>query len=266
MKKYLYNFVLILKSSFHYRFNTVMGLFFENINILITIIFWILIFKSSSSKILRSYNINDIITYFVIGSIFRKFIITDSGWTYLFRIKNGMLSSQLLRPYNISIMTYCNNLSETITKVIPNILFVLAVSPFIAVYLTWNMSMVNFLFIILFLIISTITSHLVWSMLGYLSFWTEESNAIMWSFMVLFNLVSGMFIPLDFFPGWGVKILEVLPTSAWGYLPVKIYLGKCAFMELLFLLIVHVLWCLVLILLQKLLWTKGTRKYSSIGG
>ena len=39
MKKYFYQLILLLKMSFHYRFNTVVELLFSNADLLITVLF-----------------------------------------------------------------------------------------------------------------------------------------------------------------------------------------------------------------------------------
>jgi len=126
--------------------------------------------------------------------------------------------------------------------------------------------LIDALFVLLFLLIASISSHLLWSLFGYMAFWLEEAHAVMWSFAVLLNVATGMFIPLDFFPKWSIPILEALPFSSWGYIPAKIYLGLYEVDKLIWLLAVHVIWIGVLILLHKLIWCGGIKKYSSVGG
>ena len=88
MKKYLYEFKLNFLNSFHYRFNTVINLLFGNISIVITIMFWILIYQSNSLTELNGFVLADMITYFIIGNIFRSFIINGSGFGYSNMIKS----------------------------------------------------------------------------------------------------------------------------------------------------------------------------------
>jgi ABC-2 type transport system permease protein len=266
MKKYLYGFKLYFLNSFEYRFNTVVGLLFGNLSTLITIFFWRLIYSGDTQTTLNGYTLSGIITYFVVGNIFRGFILQSSGFTYTGMIKDGTLGSMLLKPYNISLAIYFRNLASGITGLIPQVLFVICLMPFIARYLTWQMSLFDSAFVLLFLVIGSISSHLLWSLFGYMAFWLEEANAVMWSFAVLLNVATGMFIPLDFFPKWSIPVLEALPFSSWGYIPAKIYLGLYEIDKLIWLTAVHVIWIGVLILLHKLIWSVGMKKYSSVGG
>jgi len=149
---------------------------------------------------------------------------------------------------------------------LPQTLFVLAAMPFIAKYLTWNINFVNAIFLILFLIISTLTSQLLNSIIGYMAFWLVNAEAVMWSFGVFLNLLSGLFIPLDFFPEWNVSILEKTPFASWGYLPAKIYLGLFDLNKLIELLVTHILWIVILLLFNKIIFKIGIKRYSSVGG
>ena len=266
MKKYLYGFKLYFLNSFQYRFNTVVGLLFGNLSTLITILFWSLIYSGDTQKKLNGYTLSGIITYFVIGNVLRGFILQNSGFTYSGMVKSGSLGAMLLKPYNISLSVYFRYLASGITGLIPQTLFVICLMPFIAQYLTWQMSFIDIVLVLLFLLIASISSHLLWSLFGYMAFWLEEANAVMYSFAVLLNVATGRFIPLDFFPKWSIPILELLPFSSWGYIPTKIYLGLYEVDRLILLLFIHTTWIGILILLQRLLWCSGIKKYSSVGG
>jgi ABC-2 type transport system permease protein len=181
-------------------------------------------------------------------------------------IRSGSLGQVLLKPYNINIYMYFKHLSNSLTSMMPQVLFVLAAMPFIAKYLTWNLSVINVIFLVLFLLISTVTSLLLFSIIGYMAFWLENAEAVMWSLGVLLNLLSGMVIPLDFFPEWSVPLLERTPFASWGYLPTKIYLGLFDVSQMIDLLIVHSLWVVLLLTLNKIIFKIGIKKYSSVGG
>jgi len=99
-----------------------------------------------------------------------------------------------------------------------------------------------------------------------MAFWLEEANAIMWSFMVIFNILTGFFIPLDFFPGWSIRILEMLPFASWGYIQTKLYIGFYLPDKQLLLFTVQIIWVFVLLFLNRAVWEKGVKKYSAVGG
>jgi ABC-2 type transport system permease protein len=263
MKKYLYGFKMYFLDSFQYRFNTVAALIFGNIGLFVEILFWSLIYNGDMEQMINGYTLPAMITYYFIGGLFRRFIF---GSDYMGMIKSGSLGQILLKPYDIDVLNYFKNLSRSLTSMLPQTLFVLAVMPFAAKYLTWNLKLANVLFLALFLIISTLTSQLLNSIIGYMAFWLENAEAVMWSLAVLLNLMSGMVIPLDFFPEWSIAILEKTPFASWGYLPAKIYLGLFDVSQMTDLSIVHFLWVIILLALNKIIFKIGIKRYSSVGG
>ena len=266
MKKYLYGFQLFFLNSLQYRFNTVINLFFGNMSLLVTMFFWVLIFNGDFGKSLNGFTLSGMITYFVISNILSKFTLQGSGFYYTSMVKNGSLGSVLLKPYRLEWTVYFQQISTSITGLIPQLLFVLCVLPFISGFLTWNVSVWNILSMVMFVVIASITSHLLWSIFGFMAFWMEEATAVMWSLAVLLNMAMGMYIPLDFFPKGWLSVLEKLPFSAWGYLPSKIYLGLLSVEKQLQLLWIHLSWIVILLLLHRFIWKAGLKRFSSVGG
>jgi ABC-2 type transport system permease protein len=264
MKKYLYGFKLYFLNAFNYRFNAVISLLFSGLGMLITLFFWFLIYGGDAQKTLNGFTFSGIVTYFFIGSVFRAY--NYPGFMISGMIKSGSLGPALLKPHNLSLHIYFRNIANLITGMIPQALFVLCLLPLAAKYLTWNLNAFNAASLLLFFIVGTVSNYLVWSLFGYMAFWLEEAEAIMWSFAVLCNLITGMFIPLAFFPKWSVPVLEALPFSSWSYIPTKIYIGLYSVENQIFLFIVQITWIAVLLLLNKIVWNNGVKKFTSVGG
>lgn len=266
MQKYLYGFKLYFLNSFHYRFNMLVNIIFNNLNIVITVLFWRIIFESNATQEINHYTVRDMTTYYIISILLRNFILTDSGFYMSTTIKNGGLNGLLLKPYDCSMNNYFSHLASGITNLVPQLLVFAAFLPFISGLLTCNISMINMFFLICFLILSTISSHLVWSIIGLSAFWLENAEAVMWSFAVLFNFLSGMLLPLDFFPKWSLQIIERLPSATWGYIPSKIYINLYKAEEMVSLLIINIVAIFVLYFIKRVVWKRGLKRYSSIGG
>ena len=126
MKKYFYQLIILLRTSFHYRFNTVVELLFSNMDLLITVLFWMLIYKSAGTGRLQTYTAADMVIYYLANSVLRRFNLTNSSWEYVSSIKNGTLSAKLLKPCRIGGMIYVRNLALAVTGMLPAALFILA--------------------------------------------------------------------------------------------------------------------------------------------
>jgi len=264
MKKYLYCFKLYFLNSLNYRFNTLITLIFGGLGMLITLFFWFLIYDGDTQKVLNGFTFSGIVTYFFIGSIFRSYYYP--GFMFSGMIKSGTLGPALLKPHNLKIHLYFRGVAGFITGLIPQVLFIICLLPLATNFLTWNLNLFNLVSLILFFVMGTISNFLVWALIGCMAFWLEEAEAVMWSFAVLCNFLTGMFIPLAFFPKWSVPILEILPFSSWSYIPVKIYIGLYEPDVQIYLFAVHLLWIGVLLLLNKIIWQRGVKKFTSVGG
>jgi len=218
--------------------------------------------------VLNGFTLSGIITYLIIMDIFGSFVygLRNSGFNYANMIKDGSLGPALLKPRSLSMHLYFQNLADGVTSVVPQVLLVACVMPFITRFVVLDFSMINILSIILFLAIGTISTHLLCSLMGYMAFWLEEATAVMWSLVVLFNILTGFFLPLDFFPQWSVAILEMLPFASWGYIQTKLYIGFYTLDKQVVLFAVQVAWVFALLLFNKMVWEKGVRKYSAVGG
>jgi ABC-2 type transport system permease protein len=266
MQKYLYSFKMYLLTSFQYRFDTALGLIMSNISMFITIIFWTLIYRSNGTGVINGYTIADMITFFVVSSLFRTFILSSGGFEISNMIKNGDLSKVIIKPYSINMFLYWKYFSNALFEFLKQFSFLLLIAPFFVQYLTWDLSVHSAILLIIYLITASVISHLLWLLLGMMAFWIEQAQAVMWSFAVILNFLSGMFIPLDFFPHWSVKALELMPFAAFSYIPAKLYMNQLSIVEGAYLLIVYIMWIFVLMTLNLIVWRAGAKKYSAIGG
>ena len=266
MRKYLYSFKLYLVSSLQYRFDTVLSLVMSNISMLVTILFWMVIYRSNRTEVINGYTITDMITFFVVSSLFRTFILNGGGFEISGLIKSGELSKALIKPHSINMFLYWKYLSSALFEFLKQFLLLLLIVPFFTGYLTWDISVHSVILLILHLLTSTVISHLIWFLLGMMAFWLEQAQSVMWSFAVILNFLSGMFMPLDFFPRWSVRVLEFMPFAVFSYIPAKIYMNQITFTEGVSLLVVYISWVLVFIVLNSIVWKAGVKKYSAIGG
>lgn len=266
MRKYLYSFKLYLLSSVQYRFDTVMGIIMSNVSMFVTILFWVLIYRSNQTEIIGGYSITDMITFFVVSGLFSTFILNGGGFEISDMIKNGDLSKALIKPHNIGVFLYWKYLSNSLVEFLKQFSFLILIVPFFARYLTWKLSVRSAILLIMDLLTATVVSHLIWLLLGMMAFWIEQARAVMWSFAVILNFLSGMFIPLDFFPQWSVKILEFMPFAVFSYIPAKLYMNQLSFTEGIRLLIIYLIWAVVLLVLNLTVWKYGVKRYSAIGG
>jgi ABC-2 type transport system permease protein len=82
----------------------------------------------------------------------------------------------------------------------------------------------------------------------------------------LIELLSGLLIPISFFPKTAQKILAVLPFEHIAYTPLELYLGKLDRAQALGALATEWFWVLVLLVLAHLWWNHSVRNITIHGG
>jgi ABC-2 type transport system permease protein len=104
------------------------------------------------------------------------------------------------------------------------------------------------------------------AMLGMAGFWFLEVSSLLWVVNTLNFFVSGHMFPLDLLGEPWASILKALPFQYMAYFPAAVFLGKIQGMDLMRGLLWEVFWALAFIVLTRLLYRFGLRRYSAFGG
>jgi viologen exporter family transport system permease protein len=82
----------------------------------------------------------------------------------------------------------------------------------------------------------------------------------------LIEMLSGLLIPISFFPDAAQKIMTRLPFEYIAYVPLQIYLGKLGRSDALRALAMQWLWVAALLILAHIWWERASRKITIHGG
>jgi ABC-2 type transport system permease protein len=82
----------------------------------------------------------------------------------------------------------------------------------------------------------------------------------------LIELLSGLLIPITFFPGRARAIFAWLPFEHIAYTPLQIYLGKLDLAQAARMLLVQWAWVVVLLWLAHFWWERSIRRITIHGG
>ena len=78
--------------------------------------------------------------------------------------------------------------------------------------------------------------------------------------------MSGLLIPIDWFPAWFQSLSMLLPFQAIAYYPLQIYLGRVDGSPMLILLMLQLFWVVVLCSAGRLVWRLCQRQILIQGG
>jgi ABC-2 type transport system permease protein len=102
--------------------------------------------------------------------------------------------------------------------------------------------------------------------IGAVGFWLLEVSSLLYIVNTLNYFISGHMFPIDLLgPTWAA-VLKALPTQYLAYFPAAVFLGKVQGRELVTGLLGAVAWAAGLMLVARLLYRVGLRRYSAYGG
>jgi len=115
-------------------------------------------------------------------------------------------------------------------------------------------------------VLAVVVSFAIRFIVNLLSFWLTDYRGAMLLAMTVTNLLSGLIMPLAFFPEPWDSVARALPFAAMLQLPVDVFVGAATGSEILSVLALQAAWAVVLLGLGRVVLAAGTRKLVVQGG
>ncbi|MET3292102.1 UNVERIFIED_CONTAM: ABC-type uncharacterized transport system permease subunit [Brevibacillus sp. OAP136] len=103
-------------------------------------------------------------------------------------------------------------------------------------------------------------------MTGVLTFFLFRNEGMMHAKRVVVDLLSGLILPISFFPLWAQTAMGWLPFQAINYYPSMIFTGAIQADRALTVIGIQLIWVFVILLPIWLLWTRARRRLIVQGG
>ena len=102
--------------------------------------------------------------------------------------------------------------------------------------------------------------------MGLVGFWWLEVSSLLFVYMLFSFFLSGHMFPLDILPEPWKTLVMMTPLPYLAYFPAAVLLGKIQGWELARGLVVEAGWVVIFIVLSRMMFHYGTRRYSAYGG
>jgi ABC-2 type transport system permease protein len=99
-----------------------------------------------------------------------------------------------------------------------------------------------------------------------IGFWFLEVSSLLYVIGTINFFVSGQMFPLDLLPPFWVAVLKALPFQYLAYFPATVFLGKVHGADLVYGLVIELLWAMAFVVLARVFFRVGLRHYSAFGG
>jgi ABC-2 type transport system permease protein len=252
-------FVNIL--AFRLRYFTGIITYFMNVTVYYFI--WSAVYGSGQS--IAGYNLAQMITYVSVGWIIRSFYWNTIDQEMAYEVLEGKIAMDLIKPVSIQWMWIFRAMGESAFR-----LGLLTLPTAVVVSFVFHVqapaSGEDFLLFLLGVLGSFFLMGALNFMIGTCAIPLKSILALIRAKFWLIELLSGLLIPISFFPKTAQKILAVLPFEHIAYTPLELYLGKLDRAHALGALATEWFWVLVLLVLAHLWWNHSVRNITIHGG
>lgn len=252
-------FVNIL--AFRLRYFT--GIVTYSLNVTIYYFVWSAVFRAAPS--FAGYDLRQMITYVSIGWIIRSFYWNTIDQEMAYEVIEGKIAMDLIKPVSVQWMWICRAMGESAFRLgmltLPTALVVSFLFP-----LEEPASRENFLIFLAAVPGSFFLMAAINFMIGTCAIPMQSILALIRAKQWLIELLSGLLLPMAFFPGKIQRVLSWLPFEHVAYTPLQIYLGKLDRAHALRALATEWCWVIALLVLAHLWWSRTLRTITIQGG
>ena len=267
MKSYLSYFKLKFKIGLQYRAAALAGISTQIFFGIVYITVYIAFYESDATNL--PMKLSELVSYLWLNQCFFSLIyMWYKDKEIINLIKSGNIAYELCRPQNLYLMWASKLLGERLSKVLlrflPVIIFaVLLPSPF---NLNLKTTMLRFILFIISLTFSSILVTVLILLYPIICLFTLDEKGIVNMFMVTSDILSGLVIPIPFFPSYLQKITNILPFRYVSDFPFRLYVGNITINESLISLIIQLIWIIILVILGNIFMKKALKKAVIQGG
>jgi ABC-2 type transport system permease protein len=224
---------------------------------------WRTIAQSNGGSV-GGYTAGTFAAYYIVWTLVRNMniVFTPFGWEA--RIREGELSGHLLRPvhpihydlgtfagWKVIVILFWIPIAAVLSLAFHPTLHPDAAQVAVFLVAIWGAYLIR--------------SMLLW-VLGMVTFWTTRVSALYEAYFMAELLLSGRLVPMTLMPGWVQGLSWALPFRWTFGFPITALVGPITHAQLFVGVAVQAAWVLVGVLLVRVVWRRGVRRFSSVGG
>ena len=267
MRFYLSYFKLRFITGLEYRAAALAGLATQFFFGLVFVMVYLAFYESGSGNVPMEFS--QLVTYLWLNQAFYSLVnmLYKDGEIFDL-IKNGNIAYELIRPKKIYFMWFAKIMGQRLAMVtlrcIPVILITLLLpKPF---NLGIPASIPNFLLFIGTLLMGTLLMTAIITLYHVITLNTLNEKGIPHIFATIADILSGVVVPIPFFPTFLQVISNYLPFRYVSDLPFRIYSGNIGINEGIFGLLIQFIWLFIIIIIGYAITQKSLKRVVVQGG
>ncbi len=267
MKSYLTYFKLKFKTGLQYRAAALAGISTQLFFGIVYISVYVAFYQSDATSV--PMPLDQLTSYLWLNQAFFALVyMWYKDKDILGLIKKGNIAYELCRPQDLYSMWTSKILGERISNLCLRCLPVLLIAvllpyPF---HLDLSITLTRFLIFIPSLILSAFLMVFLVLLYHIICLFTLDEKGVVNILMVMTDILSGLVIPIPFFPDFLQKICNVLPFRYVSDFPFRFYVGNITIQEGLYGLLIQAIWIIILVILGRILMKIALKKTVVQGG
>jgi ABC-2 type transport system permease protein len=251
--------------AFRLRYYT--GVLTYLVNVTVYYFIWTAVYGASGSGggQLAGFNLAEMITYVSVGWIIRSFYWNTIDQEMAYEVIEGKISMSFIKPVNVQGMWLARAMGESSFRLLmltaPTALVVTLLFP-----VRLPASAAHFALFLVAVAGSFLLMGAINFMIGTCAIRLKSILALIRAKYWLLELMSGLLIPLTFFPDAVRRALDWMPFQHIAYTPLQVYLGKLGPADAGLALAAQWGWAAALLGLADRWWRSSAKKITIQGG
>jgi ABC-2 type transport system permease protein len=259
-----------LEERMVYRGDFALGTLMRFLPLVTQIFLWYAVFQARGEEegTLAGYTYEDFVAYYLLTMVARAFSSMPGLATGISRtILTGDLKKYLTQPVDMIGFLLLNRIAHKVAY------YAVAIGPFALVFFlargyfehvpgdaaTWLAFFAS-------LVMGFLLGYFMECCMGLAGFWFGEIGSLVFVYMLFTFFLSGHMFPLDILPPAWQQFVMATPLMYLAYFPSALFLGKIPPDQLAWQLGLQAFWLLFFILLSRVLFARGLKRYSAYGG
>jgi ABC-2 type transport system permease protein len=266
MRKYLHVINIGIQNTLVYRANFLFRSTFNLVPLFATISLWRAVYASNDGNV-AGYRLAEMVSYYLIVTIVDALTaVFDDDWMIAADIREGKISQFILQPIDYLTYRFClfssTRLVFSVVAAIPVTLFIF----FQRKYFVPPPDVQTMLWFLVSVTMTALLQFLISYTMALLAFWLLEISTFIFIVFAFEYIAGGHLVPLDIMPPFLMKLLYLTPFPYQMFFPVSIYVGKTTGAAMYQGLVTQFLWVVAFYVIARVVWHRGIRKYSAVGG
>lgn len=257
-----------------YRGDFALGTLMRFLPIVTQIFLWYAVFDAigqptgEDAPTIGGFGFEDMVAYYLLTMIARAFSSMPGLASGIARqIREGEIKRYLVQPIDLIGFLLLTRVAHKLAY------YTVAIAPFALVFFLCRDYFVAgfppapvFVAFVASLLMGFLIGFFLEAAIGMIGFWFLEVSSLLFVFMLFSFFLSGHMFPLTLLPDGVATVVQWLPLKYLAYFPAAVFLGKIPEDELAAEMAIQAGWLAVMIVICRVAYARGVRRYSGFGG